>query len=188
MINARCCPEAPTRRCECGASSTRTPTHSRPSRAPPSYKLQHKNRDGKTSLYVFQPRLTHTNSPHIKCLLSRFSKVNSHTNRLKHKDTDTFETCPCVPSVCHIYKLERKERDGQTNLCVFPPRLTHKDTETLETFPLSSATNHPGGNPGANPKSMSHICYLRGVAFEWELTKETIFLPMSCLQSGFVIC
>ena len=30
---------------------------------------------------------------------------------------------------------------------------------------------HPGGNPGANFKSISHRCYLFEVAFAWELTK-----------------
>ena len=29
-----------------------------------------------------------------------------------------------------------------------------------------------------------HRCYLREVAFEWELTKETIYLPLGCLQGG----
>ena len=44
---------------------------------------------------------------------------------------------------------------------------------------------YPGGNPGANLKSISHRCCLREVAFEWELTKETIDLPLSCLQGGY---
>ena len=39
---------------------------------------------------------------------------------------------------------------------------------------------HPGGNPGANLKSISHF----EVAFVWELTKETIHLPLGCLQIG----
>ena len=43
---------------------------------------------------------------------------------------------------------------------------------------------HPGGNPGANLQSISHRCYLRKVAFESELTKETIDLPLGCLQGG----
>ena len=42
---------------------------------------------------------------------------------------------------------------------------------------------HPGGNPGANFQSIFHRCYLREVALEWELTKEIIYLPLSCLQS-----
>ena len=41
---------------------------------------------------------------------------------------------------------------------------------------------HPGGNPGANLKSIYHRCYLREVASEWDLTKETIYLPLGCLQ------
>ena len=47
----------------------------------------------------------------------------------------------------------------------------------LRTFNLEA-------NPGANLKSVAHRCYLREVAFKWELTKETINLPLSCLQGG----
>jgi len=38
----------------------------------------------------------------------------------------------------------------------------------------------------ANFKSISHRCYLFEVAFVWELTKETIDLPLVCLQGGYV--
>ena len=41
--------------------------------------------------------------------------------------------------------------------------------------------SHPGGNPGANLKSIPHRCYLFEVAFVWEFTKETIVLPLGCL-------
>ena len=47
------------------------------------------------------------------------------------------------------------------------------------------ARYHPRGNPGANFKSISHRRYLREVASEWELTRETMFLPLGCLQGGF---
>ena len=40
------------------------------------------------------------------------------------------------------------------------------------------------GNPGSNLKSIAHRCYLFEVAFVWELTKETIVLPLGCLQGG----
>ena len=43
---------------------------------------------------------------------------------------------------------------------------------------------HPGGNPGANLKSISHRCYLFEEAFVRELTKETIVLPLGYLQGG----
>ena len=43
---------------------------------------------------------------------------------------------------------------------------------------------HPAGNPGANLQPISHRCYLWEVAFEWELTTETINLPLGCLQGG----
>ena len=43
---------------------------------------------------------------------------------------------------------------------------------------------HPGVELRANLKSISHMCHLFEVAFVWELTKETIHLPLSCLQGG----
>ena len=46
------------------------------------------------------------------------------------------------------------------------------------------ATRHPGGNSGANLKSISHRCYLWEVAFERDLTKETTHLLLGCLQGG----
>ena len=47
-----------------------------------------------------------------------------------------------------------------------------------------STCTHPGGNPEANIKSISHRCHPILVAFVWELTKETIDLPLGCLQGG----
>jgi len=44
--------------------------------------------------------------------------------------------------------------------------------------------HHPGGNPGSNLKSISHRCYLFEVAFVWELTEETMNLPLGCFQGG----
>ena len=49
---------------------------------------------------------------------------------------------------------------------------------------VSSSTARPGGNPEANLEAISHRCYLREVAFEWELTKETICLPLGCLRGS----
>ena len=43
---------------------------------------------------------------------------------------------------------------------------------------------HLGGNPVADLKSISHRCYLREVAFEKELTKNNMYLPLGCLQGG----
>ena len=36
----------------------------------------------------------------------------------------------------------------------------------------------------ANLKSISHRCHPILVAFVWELTKATIYLPLGCLQGG----
>ena len=53
----------------------------------------------------------------------------------------------------------------------------------IHDFKVPSAL-HPGGNPGANLKSITHRCYLILVAFVWELTKETIYLPLGYLKGG----
>ena len=45
-------------------------------------------------------------------------------------------------------------------------------------------SRHPGGNLGANLESISHKCYLREIALEWELTNETIYFTLGCLQGG----
>ena len=39
-------------------------------------------------------------------------------------------------------------------------------------------THHPGGNPGVNRESISHRRHPILVAFLWDLTKETIDLPL----------
>ena len=46
----------------------------------------------------------------------------------------------------------------------------------------SRATLHPGGNPGANLKPISHRCHPMLVTFVWELTQEITYLPLGCLQ------
>ena len=44
--------------------------------------------------------------------------------------------------------------------------------------------HHLGDSSGANLESISHRCYLFEVAFVRKLTKETIVLPLGCLQGG----
>jgi len=59
--------------------------------------------------------------------------------------------------------------------------------ETLNPLQPAGAVpleHHPGDNLGANLKSISHRCHPILVAFVWELTKETIDLPLGCLQGG----
>ena len=41
-------------------------------------------------------------------------------------------------------------------------------------------------NPGANLKPIYHICHPILVAFVWELTEETIHLPLGRLQGGML--
>ena len=79
----------------------------------------------------------------------------------------------------HSLSLQR-ESDRAHHLV----ELIQTDTGLQVLLFLSPAHNHPGGNPGANLRSISHRCCLREVAFEWELTKETIYSPLGCLQGG----
>ena len=50
--------------------------------------------------------------------------------------------------------------------------------------PTIQLLGHPGGNPVANLKSISQRCHPILVAFVWELTEETIDLPLGCLHPG----
>jgi len=54
----------------------------------------------------------------------------------------------------------------------------------VATKGTSRVIPHPGGNPGANLKSISHRWHPILVAFVWELTKGTIVLPLGCLKGG----
>ena len=49
---------------------------------------------------------------------------------------------------------------------------------------MGNALSHPGGNLGLNLESISHRCHPILVAFAWQVTKETINLPLECLQGG----
>ena len=59
-------------------------------------------------------------------------------------------------------------------------------------MPQAVTPPHPPPHPpppleatqGQIVESISHTCYLQEVAFEWKLTKETIYLPRGCLQGG----
>ena len=50
--------------------------------------------------------------------------------------------------------------------------------------PALMAFSRPGVEWRANLKSISHRCHLCEVAFERRLTKETIHLPLGCLEGG----
>ena len=52
--------------------------------------------------------------------------------------------------------------------------------------PSRCLVNRPGVELRANFMSISHRCNLFQVAFVWELTQETICLPLDCLQGGQV--
>ena len=43
---------------------------------------------------------------------------------------------------------------------------------------------HPGVELRESFKSIFHRCHLCEVAFVWELAKETIDLPLGCLEGG----
>ena len=47
---------------------------------------------------------------------------------------------------------------------------------------------HPGGILGINVRSIFHGCYLFELAVVLELTKETIYLSLGCLQGGPFTC
>ena len=83
---------------------------------------------------------------------------------------------------------------GEYTALSFAGALSFEDgLKIVKVPPNSSNPNHtslaihPGGNPGANLKSISRRCYLFEVAFVWELTKENIVLPPVCLRGGTLV-
>ena len=61
--------------------------------------------------------------------------------------------------------------------------LTRIESRSAGTHP-NSLPPHPGVDLRANLESISHKCNLFEVAFLLELTRETIHLPLGCLQGG----
>ena len=66
----------------------------------------------------------------------------------------------------------------------WPGGLVDKDPDGGESPTSGRPLSHPGVELWANLKSSSHRCHLFEVAFVWELTKETIRLPLGCIQGG----
>jgi len=85
-------------------------------------------------------------------------------------------TCACSHAHSHRYRGTSLIRNGSVPLA----RIVGSVARSKQV----GGRNHPGGNPGANLKSISHRCHPILVAFVWELTEDTINLPLSCLQGG----
>ena len=78
-------------------------------------------------------------------------------------------------------------------VCIFILNMTRRASRSRAARSCSRTFRHPVVELRANRKSISHRCHLFEVAFVWELTEETIHLPLGCLQrplgrgfSGFV--
>ena len=69
----------------------------------------------------------------------------------------------------------------QPNVSTFVERMLRSRIDLLAA---GQNMGHPGGNLGANLKSISHRCHPILVTFLWELTTKTINLPLGCLQGG----
>ena len=95
-----------------------------------------------------------------------------------------------VPSPLHRTELLTNDGDAMPlasaakGIASAPPHAAARSEPAGQSSVSRLATPHPGGNPWANLKSISHRCYLFEIAFVWELTKETIHLPLGCLQGG----
>ena len=64
-------------------------------------------------------------------------------------------------------------------------RLDQLARKLVSGMPAGSAVRgHSGGNRGGNLRSIAHRCHLIRVASVWALTKETIDMPLGCLQGG----
>ena len=80
-------------------------------------------------------------------------------------------------SLAHVLQLL-----PPADLCRFT--LLRSSPRGFHTGARDGLCRQPGGDPGANLKTISHMCHLILVAFVWELAEETIDLPLGCLQGG----
>ena len=86
------------------------------------------------------------------------------------------------------------KRQFTTDLSIFDDNFPQNGSKNEETAPRTRtgyphegpSVGHPGGNPGANLKSISHRCHTILVASSRELTKETINMPLGCLQDRWL--
>ena len=86
------------------------------------------------------------------------------------QDTSTYQALShSFETLLASYRAQRATHDAHLLQCALEKKV----------LPL-----HPGGNPAANLKSISHRCHPILVAFVWELTEETINLPPGYLQGG----
>jgi hypothetical protein len=67
---------------------------------------------------------------------------------------------------------------------VLAPRPRRTKVNTAGPIWFRGQGFHPGVELRANLKSISHRCHLFEVAFARRLTKETMHLPLGCLQGG----
>jgi len=86
----------------------------------------------------------------------------------------------------HLVQIwSRTIRDLMGNETLVLHRVVKKQKQMLrEPVGRVQLAHHPGVDLRANLGLISHRCHLCEVVFVWELTKETIQLPMGCLQGG----
>ena len=82
-----------------------------------------------------------------------------------HSHSHTSHTLTLTLTLSHSHSQSHSHTLGRW-------RLVWSSRESLVPTGIQ---HHPGGNPGANLKSISYRCHPILVAFVWELTKETIF-------------
>ena len=63
----------------------------------------------------------------------------------------------------------------------------HPDARARDAAHGVTPNPHPAVGLRANLESISYRCRLFEVAFVWELTKETIRMPLGCLQGGLIV-
>ena len=85
-------------------------------------------------------------------------------------------TEPTVLSSSHVADIKARHSTCRLQTAT----ASHLAARNLGTFVFI----HPGVELRANLKRISHRCLLFEVAFVWELSKETIHLPLGCLQGG----
>ena len=111
-------------------------------------------------------------APHVTYTLHSAPYTLHPTPYTPHPTPYTLHPTPCTAHGLY-----------PTPYTLHPTPYTQHPARLMVPVAFNVAT-HRGGNLGANLESISRECYPKEVAFEWELTKENVHLPLGCLQGG----
>ena len=126
---------------------------------------------------VSSHKTTHT---HTQTYTHTHTRTHTHTCIHTYTHNTTRQAASAVVSAVQArpgpFQIDPKNSSGERSTVSLLVRVVRR--MGVAWHHLRMRRTPPGGNPQANLESISHICYLREVASEWNLTKETIYFPL----------